>query len=310
MMLRLLLPFICLSSVPALAEPVKLLVLDWSSQQVITRALGSVLQDKGVKVEYVEVSSGAQWYQLAHGKADIQVEVWQGSMGTKFNELVAQGIIREGVTHSAKTREDWWYPLYVEEDCPGLPNWEALRSCSSLFAEGEGDKGAFFSGPWEKADSARIRALGLNFEVIVLSDGNAINEKIDQYISEHRPLLVYNWTPNWVEAKYAGRFVEFPPYDVACESEPSWGLNPKYTWDCGNPSDGWLKTAVSTSLVMKSKCAYDIVSVFKLTSEHIAHAALLADRYNLSIEQAAARWVQDYQHDISLWTEHKSCLSN
>lgn len=300
--------FMSVLSSSSLAEPVRLLVLDWSSQQVITYALGSILQDQGVEAEFVEVSSDSQWYQLASGKADIQVEVWEGSMGIKFDELVAKGFLQQGAIHTAKTREEWWYPLYVEDACPGLPDWQALKGCSSLFAESGSDKGVYFSGPWEKPDSAKIRALGLNFKVNLLSGSEAINETVEAYIGDQKPLLIFNWTPNWIEAKYVGRFVEFPAYDVACETDPSWGINPKYTWDCGNPSDGWLKSAVSKHLSTKSQCAYDIVSAFRLSNEHIAQAALLADWYNLSVEQSAARWLQDFQHELALWTGHKSCL--
>ncbi len=24
------------------------------------------------------------------------------------------------------------------------------------------------------------------------------------------PIVLFNWTPNWVEAKYEGKFIEFP----------------------------------------------------------------------------------------------------
>jgi hypothetical protein len=29
----------------------------------------------------------------------------------------------DAATHDAKTREDWWYPSYVEDVCPGLPDF-------------------------------------------------------------------------------------------------------------------------------------------------------------------------------------------
>ena len=35
--------------------------------------------------------------------------------------------------------EDWWYPLYVKDKCPGLPNWEALldKECAKSLASAE-----------------------------------------------------------------------------------------------------------------------------------------------------------------------------
>ncbi len=38
--------------------------------------------------------------------------------------------------------EEWWYPAYMKEKCPGLPDWKALNDCAKLFATAEtGDEG-------------------------------------------------------------------------------------------------------------------------------------------------------------------------
>jgi len=307
--MRIVFPFVLASLVASnvSGEPIRLLSLDWSSQQVITKALGILIEQQGIEVEFVHATSDAQWFLLAQGKADIQVEVWQGSMGTKYEQLVAKGFIQEGATHLAQTREEWWYPSYVEQQCPGLPRWEALKSCASVFAEHKGGKGIYYTGPWEKPDAARIRALELNLQVHVLPDGESINKKIHSYVKANRPLLIFNWSPNWVEAKYDGSFVEFPPYSKECEFEPEWGVNSKFNWDCGNPKGGWLKTAVSNELKEKSLCAFDIVSTFKLTNQHVASAALLADVEKLSVNKAALEWLDRFASEQQDWLNHSSC---
>ena len=35
-----------------------------------------------------------------------------------------------------KAKEEWWYPEYMKEKCPGLPNWEALKdpACAEAFS--------------------------------------------------------------------------------------------------------------------------------------------------------------------------------
>ena len=60
------------------------------------------------------------------------------------------GLIEAG-THSALTIEDMGVPNFVIEQnlCPGLPNWEALKGCGSVFATADsGGKGVFLDGPW------------------------------------------------------------------------------------------------------------------------------------------------------------------
>ncbi|RSD28916.1 ABC transporter substrate-binding protein [Vibrio pectenicida] len=275
----------------AISETVKLLELDWSSQRVLTHVLADILESKNVKTEIIAIPSTPQWMYLSTGKADIQVEVWEGSMGLQFQSLLHKELIEEGGTHKAKTREEWWYPDYVESLCPGLPDWRALEKCHAIFSEPGEQFGTFYTGPWEKPDNARIRALHLNFKVVVLPDGDAINEKIHQYISLKKPLLIFNWTPNWVESTYPGSFVEFPPYHKACEDDPKWGMNDKYPWDCGNPKGGWLKIAISTGLKDRSQCAFSTVEKFQLTNSDVALAAALVDINNLDIPSAAKEWL-------------------
>ncbi|MDN3612384.1 ABC transporter substrate-binding protein [Vibrio ostreicida] len=294
-------------STPALSnEPVKLLSLDWSSQQVLTKVLGTLLSEKKVPIKYEYTDARAQWYKLAHNEGDVQVEVWEGSMASKFQQMVDSGHIQAGTTHQATTREDWWYPAYAEQQCAGLPDWTALKDCAAVFSEGK-DLGIYYTGPWEKPDRARIRALGLKFDVVQLKDGNAINEKIKQYMAEKKPFLIFNWSPNWVEAKYEGKFVEFPAYDEQCEKKASWGVNPNYKWDCGNPVGGWLKIAVSQTLAAKSQCAADIISAFSLDNQQIALAAMLVDDEKLSVEDAAKQWLKQNNGHVEKWLTHQSC---
>nr|WP_274594873.1 glycine betaine ABC transporter substrate-binding protein [Parasedimentitalea marina] len=72
-------------------------------------------------------------------------------------------------SHNAVTREDWWYPAWTKESCPGLPSWEALNACADKFTTPEtGSKGRFLGGPvdWLKHDQERVDALGMNFTVV------------------------------------------------------------------------------------------------------------------------------------------------
>ncbi|EFP98567.1 ABC transporter substrate-binding protein [Vibrio caribbeanicus] len=288
------------------AEPVKMLSLDWTSQQVLTKVLGKLLEQNNVPVEYVYTDARSQWYKLANDQGDVQVEVWEGSMASKYQQLIDAGNIVEGGTHVATTREDWWYPDYAEEVCPGLPDWKALKNCHQVFAEGR-KKGIYYTGPWEKPDAARIRALDLQFDVAKLKDGAEINQKIEKYIAAKKPLLIFNWSPNWVEAKYKGKFVEFPAHDDDCEKKASWGVNPKFKWDCGNPTGGWLKIAISKSLSEKSQCAVDTINSFSLDNGQIAMAAMLVDNQKMSVEDAVNKWLEENKASMDKWTSHASC---
>ncbi|GIS98491.1 MAG: hypothetical protein CM1200mP26_02040 [Acidimicrobiales bacterium] len=55
----------------------------------------------------------------------------------------------DAATHDAKTREEWWYPSYIEDVCPGLPDWQALNECAEMFATPDsGGKGRSLVVRW------------------------------------------------------------------------------------------------------------------------------------------------------------------
>ena len=56
-----------------------------------------------------------------------------------------------------------------KSNVPGLPDWEALNACAEIFSTPEtAPKGRFLAGPadWLKNDDKRVKALGINFEVV------------------------------------------------------------------------------------------------------------------------------------------------
>jgi glycine betaine/proline transport system substrate-binding protein len=237
-----------------------------------------------------------------NGKIHVQLEVWEGTMKKYFDLAVKSGKAIDGGSHPAKTREDWWYPAYVEKVCPGLPKWEALRDCFSKFRrKGEGTKGVYFDGPWEKPNRARIRALEMNFKVIKKKKGDGLWDELAKSFKKKEPIVLFNWTPNWVEAKYDGKFIEFPAWEKKCETEASWGISKKWKYDCGNRKDGWLKKLVSSNLPKLNKCAFEIVKNFSLTNKMIAKAAYFVKVDKMSVEDAAKAWSKKYQEQLNAW---------
>jgi len=116
------------------SDPIHIIENDWTSQRVLSRIAGVLFQKQGYPVRYQQSSVSEQWGALAHGIDHVQLEVWQGTMEASFSRLAAAGKILDAGNHTATTREDWWYPLYVEKLCPGLPDWRALQRCSAIFA--------------------------------------------------------------------------------------------------------------------------------------------------------------------------------
>lgn len=288
------------------SSPIRILTNNWTSQIVISHITGQLLQQQGYTVEYISSGVDEQWAALAHGINHVQMEVWEGTMADKFGQITASGRVLDMGNHSATTREEWWYPDYVAKLCPGLPDWHALQNCSALFARDDSGKGIYLAGPWEKPDEARIRALKLNFRVQKVSSGDELWVELKKAVTQQKPIVLFNWSPNWVEAQYPGAFVEFPPFTPECESNPTWGINPTFTYDCGNPRNGWLKKAAWNKLPVIWPCAAQTIRHISFKNAQLASLAAWVDVEKLSYAQAAARWIKENKSIWQGWLE-KSC---
>tara|TARA_Y100001956_G_scaffold75353_1_gene83235 strand:+ start:193 stop:1152 length:960 start_codon:yes stop_codon:yes gene_type:complete len=280
-------------------QPIRIITNNWASQKVISHIVGNIYQQLGFNVSYVELPTEGQWYALKYNKADIQVEVWEGSMADKYYQLKKENSIIDAGRYNATTREEWWFPSYVKEQCPNLPNWTALNECAALFSDENSNRGIYYAGPWEKPDRARIRALKLNFKLISLNSADELWDKLTEAYALKKPILLFNWTPNWVNTKYQGEFIEFPDYDAECETVPEWGINKTFLYDCGNPKSAWLKKVTSRSLAARNPCALNILKNVNLNNSQFEEIAALAMIKGLTIENAAKRWLSENQ---SLWS--------
>lgn len=230
------------AAVPESPDPVRIILNNWTSQIVLSKALGEIYKRRGYTVEYITLETKNQWSHLHRGLEHIQVEVWEGTMADDFERVLKFGKIVDAGNHSATTREEWWYPNYVEEVCSGLPDWRALRKCAPLFADGSSSTlGRYVAGPWEKPERARIRALDLGFRVDEVKKADDLWVALKKAAANNKPVVLFNWSPNWVEDRFKGKFVEFPDYDARCGTDASWGVNKDRKHDCGNPKNGWLK---------------------------------------------------------------------
>ncbi|MGI0117123.1 ABC transporter substrate-binding protein [Zooshikella sp. RANM57] len=288
--------------------PITIALNDWASQIVISYAIGDILEKQGYKIHYREITTNKQWGALRLGEIDLQLEVWEGTMAKEFNRMVEQKLIIDAGTHDAITREEWWYPAYVEKLCPGLPSWTVLNQCSNLFTmDYSGLKGVYITGPWDKQEGKRIRALKLNY-LLKKIGGEAFKPTILLAIKKQTPLLIMNWTPNWVERRVEGHFIEFPPFEPECISVPKWGPNPYETMDCGNPKNGWLKKATSKHFPKKWPCAFQLIKNINFNNQMISEASALYEYDRYSYMDAAKKWLQTYKNDINQWLSAKCLL--
>lgn len=276
-------------------DPIIIPIHNWNSQIVMSNVVGQIFEEMGNNVEYVSTDSQAVYEAVRNGDVHLEMEVWEGAFGASFNAALEKGGIIDVGDHDAVTREDWWYPDYVADLCPGLPDWEALNACAEKFSTPEtGDAGRYLAGPvdWLKHDQERVDSLGMDFKVVNAGSASALWAELAAAKKRGEPIVLFNWTPNFIEAVHPGSFIEFPEHQANCDTDPSVGPNPDATYDCANPPNGYLKKAAWEGMQEKWPGAYAVLEQISFTNPQIAEMAKLVDVDELEPEEAATVWLE------------------
>lgn len=292
------------AAVPESDDPIIIVQNNWTSQLVLSNVVGKVLEGMGYTIEYKPSDTQLQFTAITNGDMHFQIEAWEGSMKTAFEKAVKEGMIDAG-SHAALTREEWWVPSYVKEKCPGLPDWQALNKCADIFATAETKPKGRFVGPpadWGKNYSARVKALKMDFIAINVGQAATLWAELQSAYDRKEPIVLFNWTPNFIESKFDGFFIDFPdPEGGKCQSDKSWGINPDATDDCGAPRNGWLKKAAWKGLAGKYPAAWSVLQKINFSNAQIAAASLMVDVDGLSPEEAADKWIAENGDLIASW---------
>jgi glycine betaine/proline transport system substrate-binding protein len=124
-----------------------------------------------------------------------------------------------------------------------------------------------------------------------------------QFSKDKRPVVVFNWTPNFAEAVWPGEFVEFPEWEEGCDKDPTKGPIPDKLYDCGNPAKGYLKKAAWDGMKDKWPKAYCVLTKINFTNPQIAEMAKLVDTDEQEPEEAATNWLKANESVWKPWVE-------
>ena len=278
---------------------------NWSSQVVMAYVIGGIFESIGDRVAYTPSDSQAVYESIRLGDVTISHEVWQFAFGKSFDAARDKGGLLDWGDHEARTLEDMGFPNWVMDKglCPGLPNWEALKSpsCARNFVTPDsGGKGRWLEGPqsWhQNLMPQRLEALGLGdlWTVKFAGSADALWAELAAAEKEGRGTIIFNWTPNFTDG--AGfTFIKFPPYYDGCR--PVDGGDGK----CGSP-DGYLKKAVNAKFPETHPHAARVFKKMSFTTSQIGTMASLVDTDKMAHADAAKKWLDDYKNVWEPWTK-------
>lgn len=276
---------------------------NWSSQIVMSNVVGQLFEKMGYQVRYLPTESQSVYESVRVGDVHLELEVWEAAFSASFNAALDKGGILDAGNHDAITRQDWWYPAYVADLCPGLPDYKALERCYELFVTPETTpNGRYLDGPVEwQHDTRRIEALGMHFAVINADTVSTLWAELESAAKLKAPIVLFNWSPNFTDAVYGGAFIEFPEFDPACKTDAGWGPNPNSTDDCGSTVGGYLKKVAWDGMPRKWPAAYKVLSRINFTTLMVSTMSKLVDVDGMEYDEAAARWIADNEAVWSDW---------
>ena len=287
------------------SDPIKLTLHDWTGQFITTKIMGEVLKKAGYNIEYVQADYIAQFAGLKTGDLHVAMEIWETTGRDALDEATATGKVENLGETGMLAVEEWWYPAYMAEKCPGLPDWEALldEACAEAFSTAEtAPKGRYLGGPvtWGGYDDERAESLGLPFEVVHAGTDAALFAELESAYQRQAPIMLWVYAPHWALVKYDGAWVEFPAYTPECYNDPAWGTNPDEAYDCGKPRGPIWKVASS---VVKEKWpgAHEAIKGFNVSNDEMGAMVAEVDLNGREVDDVVADWISENEARWSTW---------
>jgi len=287
-------------------DPIKLAINEWTGQHITTHIAGGVLQRMGYKVEYVVAGYFPQMTALQDGSLTATLEIWTTNIGDAYEKALATGKAEVIGSMGLKPREAWYYPTYMEAECPGLPDWKALNDCAMIFTVPDTiPKGRFVDYPadWGTTNVDRIDSLNLNYQSIPAGSEGALIAEIKSAFATKQPLLLMFWEPHWIHSVYDMKILELPKFEPACYEDASWGTNPNKTYDCDWDDSGRIEKVAWSGMKQKWPGAYKMLQAFKLTNAEQAKLMKAIDLDGGDIEEVIPNWLDNNEATWKAWIQ-------
>ncbi len=281
-------------------DTIKIPMNSWTAQNLSARIMGELLSDAGQPVEYVTAGAVPQLTAIAQGELHLQPEFWTNNVGDIYDQAVADGDIVIVGALGLEPQEGWIYPPYMEEKCPGLPDYRALYDCADAFTTADTfPKGRLITYPadWGTRSKDLVEAIGLPFEPVAGGSEGAMIAEIKGALAAREPILIMMWQPHWIFAEAEMNWIEWNGDGVNCDEAAQ-------TRDdaCGFQQAEVVKL-VSGNFADKWPDALEFVRKFNLDNATQNALILEVDQQGKSVEQAARDWIAANPEVWKPWVE-------
>ena len=274
-------------------ESIKFTMLEWTGQHVSTHIAGQLLQKMGYKVEYVTAGSFPEFSGLADGTLDASVEVWTNNIGDIYPKVLAEKKIEVLGLLGLDTREGWIYPKYMEQICPGLPDWTALTKpgCAQALATPDTlPNGRLLDYPadWGSRSAAIIKDNNMPLTAIAAGSEGALVAELEGAVAAKKPLVMMFWAPHYALAEAEVGWVKMPP----CTTQ---GVDARKL-HCIEPPDA--NKIVWSGFGQKWPAAYEFLKQLKVNAAEQQQMMLRIDKKGEDLDAVVKDWIDTHE---SVW---------
>ena len=283
------------------SDPIKIPINEWTGQHISAHILGSLFEKAGYSVEYVTAGAVPQYAAISQGDLHVQPEVWTNNVGDIYPKAVESGDIVVVGDLGLTPQEGWIYPPYMEEQCPGLPSYEALYDCAQAFASPDTfPKGRLITYPadWGTRSKDVVGQIEIPFEPVAGGSEGAMIAEIKSAVAAEKPMLMMFWQPHWLFAENEFNWVEWDAAEGECVEESGQSKGNA----CGFQQASIDKVA-NKDFASTWPGAAALFEAFTIDNDTQNSLMNEIDQKGRDLEEVIAEWIDANEDTWSAWVE-------
>ncbi len=275
----------------------------WAGSTANTYVAKYVLEKRlGCTVEIEKLAEVPSYQAMADGEVDAVLEDW-GYPDQYRQYVTRQKTVVHYGSNGLTGHIGWFIPSYLLKKYPAFKTWRGLKGREAIFKSPEsGSQGMFVGGDpsFQQKDKELIQALGLNFKHVTAGGYSAQVARATQLIKQRKAVIMYWWTPEYLNAQLKLVEVQLPPRFKGCSDVGGAGGNVK-KYRCRYASVP-LKKLFSKEFARSGSPAVKVLRNFRWPSND---AQNLVGKWiagnKMKPEKAAERWVNANPKTVNAW---------
>jgi glycine betaine/proline transport system substrate-binding protein len=273
----------------------------WSGSTANTYVAKNVLEKIGCKVNITQIAEIPVYQALADGKTDAVLEDWQHVDQYK-QYIQKQHTAVMGGPNGVVGHIGWFIPTYLMKQYPQFKTWKGLKGKESIFKSPEsGSQGMFLGGDpsYVQKDQQLIQALGLNFKFVSVGAEPAQVARWSQLYKQHKPVLFYWYTPQYLNTQYQLSEVQLPPRFKTCVDNAAPGV-PLKNYRCAYENEV-LNKVFSAKFAKSGSPAYAVLKRWSWSNLDQETVAKWIAGDHMDPDKAAQKWIAANPAKVAKW---------